>query len=138
MKSYRKGYRRFLTYALVGCFDTAMDWLAFTLMHALLLATPELSQTVGYLVGGVCSFMLNGRVTFGDGEGCKSEKLVRFVLWNAASLAVSAVLISALTHWGMSAYYAKIIVTLEVALVNYIGYKYIVFHVKRINRRDRA
>ena len=56
--------KRFATYALVGCFDTGMDWVAFTTAHELLHFTPMLCQAIGYAVGTVCSYFLNGRITF--------------------------------------------------------------------------
>ena len=48
--------KRFATYALVGCFDTGMDWVAFTTAHELLHFTPVICQAIGYFVGTVCSF----------------------------------------------------------------------------------
>lgn len=52
--------KRFATYALVGCFDTGMDWVAFTTAHELLHFTPMLCQAIGYAVGTVCSYFLTG------------------------------------------------------------------------------
>ena len=93
--------KRFATYALVGCFDTGMDWVAFTTAHELLHFTPVICQAIGYFVGTVCSYFLNGRITFRDGH---------------------------IARWR---YIAKVGVTLEVALFNYFGYKYIVFAVPK-------
>ena len=138
MKSYQKGFRRFIVYTLVGCFDTAMDWCAFTLMHAVFLATPAASQVVGYLVGCGCCFLIQGSLTFGDGGGCDWDKLLRFALWNLVSLTITTVLITVLTRAGMWAYLAKLFVTMEEGIANYFAYKYLVFHVKRSDRRDRA
>ena len=39
--------KRFATYALVGCFDTGMDWVAFTTAHKLLHVTPLICQAIG-------------------------------------------------------------------------------------------
>ena len=39
--------KRFATYALVGCFDTGMDWVAFTTAHELLHFTPVICQAIG-------------------------------------------------------------------------------------------
>ena len=39
--------KRFATYALVGCFDTGMDWAAFTAPHALQHAAPPVGQAMG-------------------------------------------------------------------------------------------
>ena len=81
--------KRFATYALVGCFDTGMDWVAFTTAHELLHFTPMLCQAIGYAVGTVCSYFLNGRITFRDGHGARWRQCARFAAWNVVSLALS-------------------------------------------------
>lgn len=123
--------KRFATYALVGCFDTGMDWVAFTSAHELLHFTPVICQAIGYFVGTVCSYFLNGRITFRDGHIARWRQCLRFVMWNVVSLGVSEVMIGLLTHFGLNPYIAKVGVTLEVALFNYFGYKYIVFAVPK-------
>ena len=138
MKSYQRGYRRFLTFAAIGCFNTFMDCGTFALLNGVLLAPPAISQAFGYLVGAICSFLLHGRITFGDGQGLEHEKLLRFVMWDFASLTASSMLMCAVTHLGLSAFYAKIFVTLEAALVDYFGLKHLVFQVQRSDRREQA
>ena len=108
--------KRFATYALVGCFDTSMDWVAFTTAHELLHFTPVICQAIGYFVGTVCSYFLNGRITFRDGHIARWRQCLRFVMWNVVSLGVSEVMIGLLTHFGLNPYIAKVGVTLEVAL----------------------
>ena len=39
--------KRFATYALVGCFDTSMDWVAFTTAHELLHFTAASPSATG-------------------------------------------------------------------------------------------
>ena len=39
MKRWLSQCKRFLTYALVGCVDTGLDWAAFTAAHELLKLT---------------------------------------------------------------------------------------------------
>lgn len=85
--------RRFATYALVGCFDTGMDWVAFTTAHELLHFTPLICQAIGYIVGTICSYFLNGRITFRDGHIARWRQCLRFVVWNVVSLGVSEVMI---------------------------------------------
>ena len=89
--------KRFATYALVGCFDTGMDWVAFTTAHELLHFTPVICQAIGYFVGTVCSYFLNGRITFRDGHIARWRQCLRFVMWNVVSLGVSEVMIGLLT-----------------------------------------
>ena len=87
--------------------------------------------TIGYIVGTICSYFLNGRITFRDGHIARWRQCLRFVVWNVVSLGVSELMIGLLTHFGLNPYIAKIGVTLEVALLNYFGYKYIVFAVPK-------
>ena len=82
-------------------------------------------------VGTVCSYFLNGRITFRDGHIARWRQCARFAAWNVVSLALSEVMIGLLTHFGINPYLAKVGVTLEVALLNYFGYKYIVFAVPK-------
>ena len=111
--------KRFATYALVGCFDTGMDWVAFTTAHELLHFTPLICQAIGYIVGTICSYFLNGRITFRDGHIARWRQCLRFVVWNVVSLGVSEVMIGLLTHFGLNPYIAKIGVTRENAYVPY-------------------
>lgn len=131
MKRFRAQWMRFVTYAVVGCADTALDWAAFTLAHELLHLAVPACQAVGYLIGAVSSYFLNGRITFRDGRGRRWTQFVKFTAWNVFSLLVSTGLIALLSGWGTDPYLAKVGVTLEVALFNYFGYKYLVFKVKR-------
>lgn len=131
MKQWIPRFKRFITYALVGCVDTALDWLAFTAAHELLSLTAPVCQAAGYLVGAISSYLLNGRITFRDGSGRRWLQCIKFILWNVFSLMVSTGLIALLTGWGINAYYAKVGVTLEVALLNYFGYQYLVFKVQK-------
>ena len=93
--------KRFATYALVGCFDTGMDWVAFTTAHELLHFTPVICQAIGYFVGTVCSYFLNGRITFRAGHIARWRQCLRFVMWNVESLGVSEVMIGQLTRFGL-------------------------------------
>lgn len=136
MKRWIAQFKRFLTYALVGCVDTALDWTAFTVTHELLKLTAPACQAAGYLVGAISSYLLNGRITFRDGSGKRWLQCIKFITWNVFSLLVSTGLIALLTAWGMNAYWAKVGVTLEVALLNYFGYEYLVFKVRKYPKRS--
>ena len=74
---------------------------------------------------------MKGTITFRDGHIARWRQCARFAAWNVVSLALSEVMIGLLTHFGINPYLAKVGVTLEVALLNYFGYKYIVFAVPK-------
>lgn len=127
MKELLLKLRRFITYAAVGCVDTALDWAAFTISHELLTLTAPRCQAIGYLVGAVSSYLLNGHITFRDGSGRRWLQFIKFATWNAFSLLVSTGFIALLTGWGLNPYWAKVGVTMEVGVMNYFGYEYLVF-----------
>ena len=124
-------FKRVITFGLVGCVNTLVDFLVFTLCYNYLAVTLEQSQTAGYLSGIVCSFVLNRRFTFKDWTREKWLQIVAFIAVNAASYYVSVLLISRLTALLGNAYIAKIAVTGVVMLMNYFGYKTLVFKVRK-------
>jgi putative flippase GtrA len=127
---FRK-FKRFITFGMVGCINTLVDFLAFTFCHSLLMLSPEFSQAVGYASGITSSFLLNRNLTFRDGRGRPLEQFIRFLLVNGSSLALSVILISVLTDIGVNPYLAKIGITVILGVCNYFGNKLIVFRVRK-------
>jgi len=134
MKELLAKYIRVIKFGIVGVINTAVDFLVFALVSELLQFTPSLAQTVGYGSGIVCSFVLNHLITFSDakketGAG-QLMRFVRFIIVNGVSWALSAWLIGLFTAMGMWKYLAKIIVTGITMVLNYFGYKILVFNIK--------
>lgn len=124
-------YKRFITFSFIGGINSLVDFTAFTLAHSLTAMPEEYSQAVGYTAGLLCSFILNHRVTFRDGERSRlAGTVIRFICVNAVSMGFSMIAIRQLVDMGLNAYIAKIIITLGVGIINYLGYKIIVFRVK--------
>ena len=134
MKQMLKRYMRVLKFGAVGLVNTAVDFLVFTLASELLLLSPAGAQSLGYGAGILCSFVLNHCITFADAkkENAAGQLLrfVRFLIVNGVSWLVSAGLIGLFTGWGMWKYLAKIIVTGVTMVLNYFGYKILVFNIK--------
>ncbi|HHU23070.1 MAG TPA: GtrA family protein [Clostridiales bacterium] len=124
-------FKRFLTFGMVGCINTLVDFLAFTFCHSLIKLSPEFSQAVGYATGITCSFLLNRNLTFRDGRGRPLEQFIRFLFVNGSFLTLSVILISILTDIGVNAYFAKIGITVTLGVLNYFGNKLIVFKVRK-------
>lgn len=57
-------------------------------------------------------------------------RFVRFIIVNGVSWLLSAGLIALFTGWGMWKYLAKLIVTGVTMVLNYFGYKILVFNIK--------
>ncbi|MDO4749223.1 MAG: GtrA family protein [Eubacteriales bacterium] len=123
-------YKRVVTFGLVGCINTLVDFLIATGVHTLLLWSPGVSQTVGYCCGIVCSFLLNRKYTFRDGERRLWGQLILFIAVNLFTLGLSVLSIELLTGTGLPWIPSKILVTGLVMVCNYFGYKLIVFRVR--------
>ncbi|MDD4716126.1 MAG: GtrA family protein [Oscillospiraceae bacterium] len=121
-------YRRVILYYLVGFVNTAADFLVYSLM-LYLTRQAVLSQGIGYFSGLACSFYLNRGITFRDRqEGSAGRQLFSFLLINLISLSIGMLGISYLTkHIQISPLLAKLPVTFVTSIVNYLGYKLLVF-----------
>ena len=126
-----KKHRRFITFGIVGCINTLVDFSVFTLLGELAGWNTVASHVAGYCCGIFCSFMLNRGVTFKDtSAGFFRSRLLRFVAVNCATLTVSSGLIAALTGIGIQRYFSKAAVALCVMVMNYFGSKHFVFNKK--------
>jgi len=127
-------YSRVVKFGAVGAVNTLVDFLVFTLCSELGRLSPAQAQTAGYLSGIVCSFVLNRLVTFADAEKVAGAaavgRVARFALVNLASWGASTAMIRALTGAGVWKYAAKVVVTGAAMVINYFGYKILVFHIR--------
>ena len=127
-------YIRVIKFGAVGCENTADDILVYTLASELLHMAPAAAQAVGYGSGIKCSFVLNHCFTFSDAKkenaAGQALRFLRFVVVNGVSLAVSTVLIDLFTGWGIWKYLAKLVVTGITMVLNYFGYKILVFRIR--------
>ncbi len=123
-------HKRFILYALVGALNTVVDFLMFTLFYRLIGLPEGWSQVIGYISGILCSFLLNSNVTFKDKTVSTGKSALRFIIVNGVSLGVSTLAIELLIGAGLQWIIAKLLITVLVALINYVGYKLVVFKVK--------
>ncbi|MGE4352909.1 MAG: GtrA family protein [Oscillospiraceae bacterium] len=134
MKELIKKYMRVIKFGAVGFVNTLVDFLMFTLSSELMSFSPAAAQSVGYGSGILCSFVLNHFFTFSDAkkESAAGEamRFIRFVVVNGVSWVVSATLMYYFTEWGMQRYFAKVIITGITMVMNYFGYKVLVFGIK--------
>ncbi len=126
-----KKHKHFILYALTGGVNTLVDFLVFTAVNVFTPLPAAGCQACGYIAGVVTSFILNRNVTFRDGEN-KSifAQLWRFICVNSVSLLVSTVGIQLLSNMGLNEYIAKVIILAVTTIINYVGYKLLVFKVK--------
>lgn len=134
MRDILNKYMRVIKFGAVGVINTLVDFGVFTLVSEFLRFSPSMAQSAGYGSGIVCSFVLNHLVTFSDakketGAG-QVLRFVRFIIVNGVSWGVSALLIDVFTGVGMWKYLAKVLVTGITMVINYFGYKILVFNIK--------
>ena len=127
-------YIRVIKFGAVGCVNTAVDFLVFTLVSEMLGVEPGMAQVVGYGAGILCSFVLNHCFTFSDAKkenaAGQARRFGRFVVVNAVTLAVSAGLMELAVSFGVWKYLAKLGVTGVTMVLNYFGYKILVFRIR--------
>ena len=122
-------FRRAISFSLIGIINTGVDFLTFTICFELLNLTEGISHTLGYIAGVVCSFIMNRTITFKDGGRSLRFQMFLFIIINLISWRVTTSLIVLLTDRGLNAYLAKFFVTGISMLINYFGYKKLVFKV---------
>jgi putative flippase GtrA len=127
-------YIRVIKFGAVGCVNTAVDFLVFTLVSEMLRLSPGVAQVVGYGSGILCSFVLNHCFTFSDAKkedaAGQARRFGRFIVVNAVTLAVSAGLMELSVRFGIWKYLAKLGVTGVTMVLNYFGYKILVFKIR--------
>lgn len=130
MKGLFQKWRRVILFGLAGGINTLVDVIVFSIVLNVAGLAVEYCQAIGYCSGVLCSFLINSRVTFKDGDVPVYQQVIKFVCANGLSLLVSTLGIGKLVDLGLSEMVAKLIVTLIVMPINYFVYKILVFRVK--------
>lgn len=132
-----KKHKSILRFIIVGCINTGVDFLTFTLLYSLIGLNKLLSQTGGYSMGIINSFIMNKLWTFKEQKSNTKTgiQFIRFAVINVISLGVSLVGISLLSDKAnINVYVSKIIVTVFLQVFNYVMYKMVVFSNKSKRR----
>lgn len=124
-----KELMQLLKFGIVGVLNTAVDFLVFTIMVYMFNIKPNISQAFSYSAGTLNSFIFNKKWTFKSSETNNTKlQALRFMVINGISLALSSVAVSYLIEdMNINKLIAKIAVTLLTQVINYFGYKLIVF-----------
>ncbi|MEN6315408.1 MAG: GtrA family protein [Clostridiaceae bacterium] len=123
-----------LRFGIVGCINTGIDFLIFTLLYGTFGIDKLVCQVIAYSCGFMNSFIMNKLWTF---ESKKSKlntlkELYRFLFVNLLSLAVSLVILKVFNEFFyINVYVSKIAVIFITQAINYLGYKYWVFKTRR-------
>lgn len=130
LKELYEKYKSIIRFGIVGCINTAVDFITFTLLLSMFGIDKLACQVGGYSMGIINSFLLNKLWTFND----KKEKtntaaqFVKFVVTNIISLGISLVGLNILSNkLYINVYVSKVIVTLFLQIFNYVVYKVFIF-----------
>lgn len=130
LKELYEKYKSIIKFGVVGCINTGVDFIAFTLLLSVFGIDKLACQVGGYSMGIINSFVLNKLWTFND----KKEKtntvaqFVKFVVTNIISLGISLVGLNILSNkLYINVYVSKVIVTLFLQIFNYVVYKVFIF-----------
>ncbi|KOF57858.1 hypothetical protein AGR56_16810 [Clostridium sp. DMHC 10] len=130
IKQLYKKYKSIIKFGIVGCINTGVDFLTFTLLLSIFGIDKLVCQVGGYSMGVINSFVLNKLWTFND----KKEKVnpivqfAKFVITNITSLGISLVGLNILSNkLYINVYVSKVIVTLFLQVFNYVVYKLFIF-----------
>lgn len=130
LKELYKKYKSIIKFGIVGCINTGVDFITFTLLLSVFGIDKLACQVGGYSMGVINSFVFNKLWTFND----KKEKtntaaqFVKFVVTNIISLVISLVGLNILSNkLYINVYVSKVIVTLFLQVFNYVVYKAFIF-----------
>jgi putative flippase GtrA len=127
--TYEK-HRAFIRFAIVGCINTGVDFITFSVFNSILGFDKLICQVLGYSAGIINSFVFNKLWTFEDrSESLNTAKqALRFAVVNGFSLGLSLLGLKYLNeNYGLNIYISKLAVTVAAQAVNYVGYKLWVF-----------
>jgi putative flippase GtrA len=126
-------YKTFSNFLIVGCINTGVDFVTFSILFSFFHIDMLICQAFGYSVGIVNSFIMNKIFTFKE-KGRKGgivSQAVRFISVNAVSLGISLITLKILNdNLYMNVYVSKVIITVIAQGINYFGYKLWVFSSK--------
>lgn len=123
-------FKHISRFSIVGVLNTVIDFVMFTVFHALLGVSSSVSQVVGYSCGVANSFVFNKKWTFAANNSNRKTymELLKFILVNLLSLTVTVVTINILTKdFRINVYISKVIVTFIAQAINFLCYKLLVF-----------
>lgn len=123
-------FKSLLRFGVVGCSNTLVDFVVFTILRAVFDINYLWCQVVGYSAGVLNSFIFNKIWTFESKTSRFQTSLQfgRFLIINVMSLSVSLLGLKIMSgYWHFNVYLSKVVVTILAQAVNYSGYRFWVF-----------
>lgn len=127
-------YKSVIRFIIVGCINTGVDFLTFTILYSFLGVDKLVCQVGGYSMGIVNSFILNKLWTFKESKSKvnAAAQFMKFVFVNIIALAISLIGLNFLSgKENINIYISKVIVTGFLQIFNYVLYKGVIFKNKK-------
>ena len=133
----RKSVKQFIIFAIVGVSNTAVDFIIFWLLIQLSVHY-IIANIVAYSMGMLNSYIWNNAITFRSNDRHRDiiavKRMIRFIIWNGCMLLVSSMLIYAVIEFAQwHALISKLVVTIVILMIQFIGSKKWVFKDRREN-----
>ncbi|WP_314590272.1 GtrA family protein [Paenibacillus terrigena] len=130
---------QFIRFLIVGVLNTLVGLSTIFILYNVFQINYWLSTSIGNIIGGVCSYLLNRKYTF-NSEVTVNKTFIKFIIVNILAYVVSYYL----GYWSISQFKqsgivveAKIYENISLLLasglftvLNYIGHKYVTFNNK--------
>jgi len=117
----------------VGVLNTAVDFSVFMLLNKMMLIHYSYCQIAGYSAGVLNSFVWNKCWTFKNGDITQKifSEFGKFLIINGLSLFITLISLMFLIDFlHTPTIPAKLVVLIVSQLINYLGYKFLVFRKK--------
>jgi len=120
MKAEVLSIDRFMSFATIGVFATAIHYLILVAAVHIANADPLVASSVGFLISATLNYALNRRYTFGSRKP-HSEAVTKFFAVATIGLALNGILLSAGLRAELNYVFAQVLATILVLLWNYFA-----------------
>ena len=126
-----KRMHRMLTYAFMGCINTAVELLVFYLLYELLRVPVEISHGVGFIAASAHGYMLNSNLTFTEGRGRSRAQFIQYVGVDVVLALVGSFFMGWIENLNAPVFLVELAVAVVTGLIHYTIYKFLVFRIKK-------
>lgn len=122
---------RMLTYAFMGCVNTAVELLVFFLLYQLLKVPVEISHGAGFIAASAHGYLLNSNLTFTEGRGRSRGQFIQYVGVDVVLTLVGSFFMGWIENINAPVFLVELAVAVTTGLIHYVVYKFLVFKIKK-------
>lgn len=135
-KKLLRKFHRFITYGIMGVLNTIIDYIVFIAAYELFNIPISISQSIGFLSGSVCGYLLNSNVTFKEGKGRTKGQSLQYIGVDIVLTVLSSIFMHWVEEQQLPVYIIRIAMTAAIALIHYTIYKYFVFRIRKEDHKE--